>query len=262
MGSLAVAAVVVSGAGVVTREGRFLPSPSAVDATNPTPEGGGTRGTGTGDLRAEVERLARVLDPRAWLDPADAAERAIFPTRQSVALGQAARAVSAGWTRGPDGVMAALERARSDGERAAESRWAARLSPDGAAVEALAESIWQQAAAEFAAAATPWSRASTDAKTGIRWVARAALTALQGGTQVTAPCEPGCGYEPGHLSSHPCGGPHTPGAPCRFCEAPTPLDGSPCPDCWTRVPDNLADAKALLALGRLSVDLTVGGGNR
>ena len=56
----------------------------------------------------------------------------------------------------------------------------------------------------------------------------------------------------------PCGGPpHVPGSPCEFCGKPTPAGGGPCPDCWidlTTLP--LADQKALLALGDLSVDLS------
>jgi len=75
---------------------------------------------------------------------------------------------------------------------------------------------------------------------------------LQGGHMND--CAPDCGYEPGHLAEHPCGQPHVPGSLCQFCEKPTPLDGSPCPDCWTPIPGNLADAKALLALGGLSLD--------
>lgn len=67
-------------------------------------------------------------------------------------------------------------------------------------------------------------------------------------------CAPDCGYEPGHLRNHPCGQPHPPGDPCQFCDKSTPLDGGPCPDCWTLIPDNLADAKAILALGGLSLD--------
>lgn len=75
-------------------------------------------------------------------------------------------------------------------------------------------------------------------------------------------CEPDCTYEPGHLGDHPCGlGHERPGDPCRNCSTPVPLDGSPCPECWTSIPDNLADAKALLALGDFSVDPVRGVGS-
>jgi hypothetical protein len=67
-------------------------------------------------------------------------------------------------------------------------------------------------------------------------------------------CTPGCGYASGHLSEHPCGQPHVPGSPCKYCRKATPLDGSACPDCWMPIPGNFADAKALLAKGGLSVD--------
>ena len=32
---------------------------------------------------------------------------------------------------------------------------------------------------------------------------------------------------------NPCSyGTEAPGTPCRYCAAPVPLDGSPCPECW------------------------------
>ncbi len=63
-----------------------------------------------------------------------------------------------------------------------------------------------------------------------------------------------CDFGPPH-TSHPCPSkkPEAPGAPCRFCSAPVPLDGSPCPACWIPVSTNHADAKALLALGGFDI---------
>lgn len=63
---------------------------------------------------------------------------------------------------------------------------------------------------------------------------------------------PVCTYEAGHDEQHPCGVPtESIGDRCRFCGEV--LASVPCPDCWTPIPDNLADAKALLALGDFSV---------
>lgn len=61
-------------------------------------------------------------------------------------------------------------------------------------------------------------------------------------------CWPECEYEPGHVERHPCGKVRVPGAPCQFCEKPTPLDGTPCPECCIRLDGlALADIKALFA---------------
>lgn len=67
---------------------------------------------------------------------------------------------------------------------------------------------------------------------------------------------PGCGWPRHDAAAHPCGSPHIPGSPCTYCRKPTPGDGGPCPGCWTPIPPNLADAKALLALAGLSVSPT------
>ena len=46
----------------------------------------------------------------------------------------------------------------------------------------------------------------------------------------------------------PPGPRHVPGSPCTYCEKPTPMDGTPCPDCWTSLTDlPLADIKGLFA---------------
>jgi hypothetical protein len=63
-----------------------------------------------------------------------------------------------------------------------------------------------------------------------------------------------CTFGAHDASDHPCGRRHTPGSDCDYCGRPTPPNGEPCPDCWTPIPANLADAKALLALGDLSLD--------
>jgi hypothetical protein len=69
---------------------------------------------------------------------------------------------------------------------------------------------------------------------------------------------PGCEFGPHEVSAHPCGKPIRVGDPCEFCGDPTGADenGQPvaCPRCWIPIPANLADAKALLALGGFSVD--------
>ena len=48
---------------------------------------------------------------------------------------------------------------------------------------------------------------------------------------------------------HPCSyGAEKPGEPCRYCAAPVPPDGSPCPACWLTFDGMpLADIKAVLA---------------
>lgn len=69
---------------------------------------------------------------------------------------------------------------------------------------------------------------------------------------------PDCGYGPHARSDHPCGQPIHGGDPCKYCGDPIQADAAgvpiPCPRCWTPIPANLADAKALLALGGLSLD--------
>lgn len=105
-----------------------------------------------GDRVSEVERLARVLDPRAWVRPVTTEEEIQFAARRRVALGQADRALTAGWVHAPAGVDV---------------------------VERVAQGIWQQAADRFPTVSVSWSSASVDARDGIRWVARAALTALR-----------------------------------------------------------------------------------
>lgn len=69
--------------------------------------------------------------------------------------------------------------------------------------------------------------------------------------------DPDCGYGQHAAEAHPCGQPIHVGDPCRFCADPIQgVDGvaQPCPRCWMLIPDNLADAKALLALADLSVE--------
>lgn len=64
----------------------------------------------------------------------------------------------------------------------------------------------------------------------------------------------GCEFPAHSIREHPHGKlPEKAGDPCRFCGEPVP-DPPPCGACWTPIPANLADAKALLALGDLSVD--------
>ena len=65
---------------------------------------------------------------------------------------------------------------------------------------------------------------------------------------------PDCTFGPHEPRDHPCGRRHAPGEPRSFCGKDSPPSGAPCPDCWTPIPANLADAKALLALGDLSVN--------
>jgi hypothetical protein len=57
---------------------------------------------------------------------------------------------------------------------------------------------------------------------------------------------------------HPCSwGSEAPGEPCRYCAAPVPADGSPCPVCWVNVSAIAhADLKAMLAA--VGLELTLG----
>ena len=66
---------------------------------------------------------------------------------------------------------------------------------------------------------------------------------------------PDCTFGPHDASDHPCGVKHVPGSPCRYCGKASPSNGNPCPDCWTPIPENYADAKALLAKGGISLGL-------
>lgn len=54
---------------------------------------------------------------------------------------------------------------------------------------------------------------------------------------------------PQHLDAHPCSvRSEEPGDPCRYCAAPVPLNGDPCPNCWqTFDVMNIADVKAVFA---------------
>lgn len=54
---------------------------------------------------------------------------------------------------------------------------------------------------------------------------------------------------PEHLSEHPCTVTREdPGSPCRYCAAPFPLDGRPCPNCWQSFDSmSMADIKAVFA---------------
>lgn len=66
--------------------------------------------------------------------------------------------------------------------------------------------------------------------------------------------EPYCSWPAGHDYEHPCGTqPEALGDPCRFCGVP--IASRPCPDCWTPMPENYADQKALLALGGFDTGL-------
>lgn len=68
-------------------------------------------------------------------------------------------------------------------------------------------------------------------------------------------CQPGCEYPPGHVSEHPCGIPHVPGSPCRYCGKPTPADGSACPECWVSLADlSHADIKAVFARSGIGLE--------
>lgn len=51
------------------------------------------------------------------------------------------------------------------------------------------------------------------------------------------------------LDQHPCSGTtEEPGSPCRYCAAPVPLTGDPCPNCWETFDGmSLADIKAVFA---------------
>jgi len=54
---------------------------------------------------------------------------------------------------------------------------------------------------------------------------------------------------PQHLDQHPCSGSsEEPGSPCRYCAAPVPLNGDPCPHCWQTFDGmSIADVKAVFA---------------
>lgn len=81
---------------------------------------------------------------------------------------------------------------------------------------------------------------------------------------MTGTCpEPDCSQPAGHISETPCGHLHIPGSACVYCGRATPLDGSACPHCWISLTDKpMADIKALLALGDLSVDPAPKGAGR
>lgn len=68
---------------------------------------------------------------------------------------------------------------------------------------------------------------------------------------------PGCGFGEHLAAAHPCGQPIHVGDPCSYCAAPIAADATgapaPCPRCWTPMPGNLADIKALLATVDLSL---------
>lgn len=70
---------------------------------------------------------------------------------------------------------------------------------------------------------------------------------------------PDCGYGPHLADAHPCGQPIRVGDPCRYCGEPITGDATgvpvPCPACWTPMPGNLADIKALLAAADLSAEV-------
>jgi hypothetical protein len=54
---------------------------------------------------------------------------------------------------------------------------------------------------------------------------------------------------PQHLAVHPCStSEEEPGSPCRYCAAPVPLNGDPCPNCWQTFDGmTIADIKAVFA---------------
>jgi hypothetical protein len=54
---------------------------------------------------------------------------------------------------------------------------------------------------------------------------------------------------PQHLDIHPCStSTEDPGSPCRYCAAPVPLNGDPCPNCWQTFDGmTTADIKAVFA---------------
>lgn len=63
---------------------------------------------------------------------------------------------------------------------------------------------------------------------------------------------PICVFEAGHEARHPCSARQEQlGEQCRFCGVA--LAQLPCPDCWTPMPDTLADQKALFARAGLSL---------
>jgi predicted amidophosphoribosyltransferase len=57
--------------------------------------------------------------------------------------------------------------------------------------------------------------------------------------------DPDCTFPPHEPSDHPCGRRCVPGEPCQYCGKATPLNGDPCPDCWT--PLSVADFRAMMA---------------
>lgn len=67
------------------------------------------------------------------------------------------------------------------------------------------------------------------------------------------PCEvdhtPDEGISPPHGTRVP-----TNGEKCPFCDQPTPPGDGGCESCWTSIPDNLADLKALFADNDLSIE--------
>lgn len=66
--------------------------------------------------------------------------------------------------------------------------------------------------------------------------------------------EPVCVFPAGHDAEHPCSTRRElPGEPCRFCGGT--LVKVPCPACWTPVPENVADQKALFARIGLSLEV-------
>jgi hypothetical protein len=79
------------------------------------------------------------------------------------------------------------------------------------------------------------------------------------GGQPSAACSltADCGFAPHDPAEHPCGQPHRPGDPCRFCGGPQEVvDGEvqPCPECWR--PATLADMKAIAAEAGLDATMT------
>lgn len=57
---------------------------------------------------------------------------------------------------------------------------------------------------------------------------------------------PYCGRPAGHEADGPCGTAYANvGDICRFCGKPQMV--LPCPDCWTPLPDSMADIKAVFA---------------
>jgi len=75
--------------------------------------------------------------------------------------------------------------------------------------------------------------------------------------------DPKCTWPQHDASAHPCGKMHIPGSPCDYCGKPTPLDSSPCPDCWISL-DTMpfADIRAIFFASDLSIDPVIAGGPR